>query len=143
MNVYFEDDNTICINNGTNKECFRRITDDFECDGTNTCKIHTTTHDFYCKGGIQGKYENCKLNDSSHGDKIGGSHLIYSCTSKSNPLSPDTNHTFKCESNENTNTEIINNMYETVETNTEKIGYILDVLKEMPGPNNSSLTLRY
>lgn len=146
MDVYFESDDTICINNGKNKECFTKVTDNniqFDCDGTNTCKIHTNTHDFYCVGGIKGKYENCKLNDPHHGEKIGGSNLIYSCTSENDPFSPDSHHTFKCESNENTNTEILTNMYENVETNTEKIDYILNVLNEMPGPRQGALTLRY
>ena len=146
MNVYFEDDNTISINNGTNKECFTRITGDnvnFDCDGTNTCRIHTTNHDFYCVGGIQGKYENCKVNDSHHGEKIGGSQLIYSCTSKNNPLVPNSNHTFRCESNSSTNTETLGNIHENVETNTEKIEYIMNVLNEMPGPRQGALTLRY
>lgn len=137
MDVYFENDNTICINKGKNKECFKKIRDElhFDCDGTNKCKIHTTTHDFYCVGGIQGQYENCKVNDSYHGEKIGGSQLIYSCTSKNNPIAPESDDTFKCESNSNTNTEIRKN----VETNTERINYIMNVLNDMPGPNGGAV----
>ena len=70
MDVYFESDNTICINKGKSKECFSKVTDNkvhFDCDGANA----------------------------------------------------------------------------SVEMNTEKIDYILNVLNEMPGPRQGALTLRY
>lgn len=139
MDMYFEDDDTICINKGETKECFIRNDDTtkFDCDRINSCSLYTNKHDFHCIGGIQGHYDSCKLNDPHYGDKIGGPHLVYSCISKDDPVFPNKNHIFQCDSSRDAHSSIDKD----VQKNSEKIQYIMNVLQEMPGPRQSTLTL--
>lgn len=148
MNIFFEGDDTICMLKGNVKECFtkKNYVSKFDCGGTDVCELDTSMYDFYCVGGIQSQYQNCKYNDPPHGDKIGGSQLVYSCTSNTNSSNPNENDTFTCQSK---NIETIqsgkeittSDVQNTVKSNEEKIDYIMNVLEEIPGHRQSTLTL--
>lgn len=140
-----DEGDVMCFTNG---DCYKKIDNFSECKAGERCELSSSDHDFFCAPtDNMVKYSHCSLTkpDGKRYDRIGGSDLIYSCTSETAPFDPKKKDNFTCtlSSMRSGPTDVSSPPASNVTSqNAERIRLLEDILKDLPSQYGTAMAFK-